>query len=67
MSQATAPIPLLSRRPAVAAYVGVHENTITNWVRAGQFPKPLKLSRRLHVWDMAEVSRFLERQREGAE
>lgn len=65
MLQATVTKPQLSRRPAVAAYVGVHENTITNWVRAGQFPRPLKLSRRLHLWDMSEVSRFVEQQREG--
>jgi len=65
MSQSTNPC--LSRRPAVAAFVGVHPNTISNLVSAGLFPKPRKLSRRLHLWDMAEVSRFVELQREGAE
>lgn len=55
----------LSRRPEVAAFVGVHPNTISNLVAAGLFPKPIRLSRRLHVWDMTEVSRFMEQQREG--
>lgn len=55
----------LSRRPEVAAFVGVHPNTISNLVAAGLFPKPIRLSRRLHVWDMTEVSRFVEQQRDG--
>ena len=55
----------LSRRPEVAAFVGVHPNTISNLVAAGLFPAPIKLSRRLHLWDMNVVSRFVEQQREA--
>jgi predicted DNA-binding transcriptional regulator AlpA len=44
----------------VAARIGVVPETIRNWVRAGQFLKPMKMggSRRLH-WNRAELENWL--------
>jgi len=34
----------LIRLPQVAEIMGVHATTITRWVRAGVFPKPVRLN-----------------------
>ncbi|MBU4525196.1 MAG: AlpA family phage regulatory protein [Desulfomicrobium sp.] len=64
---ATSTSPAFLRLPAVASRLGVHPNTIGNWVRAGQFPPPIKLSSRCHVWSPQEIARFVEQQMEGVE
>ena len=33
--------------------------TVWRWVREGQFPKPVKLSNRVTVWNLAEVDAFI--------
>jgi predicted DNA-binding transcriptional regulator AlpA len=61
--------PALSRKvrtAQIAAACGVSDQTILNWWRRGQFPKPQKIGRVL-LWDAAEVNAFLAaRQQEEA-
>jgi len=52
------------RLPAVAAILGVHPTTVTSWVKSGQFPKPIKLSSRCHVWNQEAVESFVKQQQE---
>jgi predicted DNA-binding transcriptional regulator AlpA len=37
----------------------VSPSTIWRWIRAGEFPKPFKLSESVTVWDLAEVEAFI--------
>ena len=36
----------------------VTTRTIQNWVRDGRFPQPMRLSRRLLRWRLADLVRF---------
>jgi prophage regulatory protein len=42
-------------RKQVAQLYGVSEDTITEWVKAGKFPPPLRLSARTHRWRWADL------------
>jgi prophage regulatory protein len=45
----------------------VSEMTIWRWVKAGVFPKPIKLSPSITAWDVDEVQQFIDARRaEGA-
>lgn len=52
------------RLQAVASLLGVHPATITRWVKSGQFPQPIKLSSRCHVWNQESVELFVKQQQE---
>ena len=51
-----------SRRFADAAEIcdelGITRRTLRNWVRRGQFPPPLRLNLRKHVWLRASLENF---------
>ena len=55
----------VTRRQLAQKY-GVTPSTITNWVREGRLPEPLKLSQRTHRWDGQEVEEMLSSMRAGA-
>ncbi len=40
--------------------LGVGRSTIWNWVKAGQFPKPIKLSASVTVWRAEDVSEWMD-------
>ena len=43
---------------AVAADVGVHRNTIRNWVKRGLFPAPRKIGQRTCLWSCEAVRQW---------
>jgi DNA-binding transcriptional MerR regulator len=43
----------------VAAMFGVTGQTVRNWVKAGTFPPPLRVSRHRLLWSPADVERAL--------
>jgi len=40
----------------------VGKSTLWNWVKAGKFPSPVKLSRGVTAWRVEDVRAFLDRQ-----
>lgn len=62
--QTTASPPSFLRLSVIAADLGVHPATVRKWADSDQFPKPLRLSKRTHVWDAQKVALFLESQQE---
>ena len=52
--------PLRLCREADLAYrLGISTATLRRWVRAGAFPRPLKLGPRASAWDLREVEAHL--------
>lgn len=50
----------------VRELVPVSHTTIWEWVKAGKFPKPIKLGPKTTVWDASSVSEWMEeRTQEG--
>lgn len=43
---------------------GVNETTIYRWIRNSQFPKPIKLSRRVALWNEIDVDEWIKIQEE---
>jgi hypothetical protein len=43
----------------LALHLCVHEHTIDNWVKLGQFPKPKKIGGK-RLWSWKEVCHFIE-------
>lgn len=50
----------LLRLPDTAAMVGLSRATIYRAVARGEFPKPVKSSRRASAWSKAEILRWIE-------
>jgi predicted DNA-binding transcriptional regulator AlpA len=50
---------LLSRAD-VADWLGVDDETVTQYVRAGKLPKPCKLSPKTYRWKSIDVQRFID-------
>jgi predicted DNA-binding transcriptional regulator AlpA len=44
----------------VADVFSVSRQCVLNWVDAGQFPRPIRISRRYVRWLLADVKAFLE-------
>jgi predicted DNA-binding transcriptional regulator AlpA len=42
-------------RAQVAELYHVSQDTITEWVKAGRFPPPVRLSSRTHRWRLADL------------
>jgi prophage regulatory protein len=64
-------VPQLLRISKLSANIGVSRSTIWAWVKAGKFPKPIKLAENTTVWSAADIeawlkSRILVSQAEGA-
>jgi len=49
----------------IASRLDVSESTIWRWVALGKLPKPKKLSKRVTVWDAAEVDAAIEKMAEA--
>lgn len=47
--------PPLLRTAQLASYLSVSDNTIRNWAAVGLLPVPLRLSRRLLMWNTEEI------------
>lgn len=58
-NQQAAPDERLLRIPDVEAKVGLRKSSIYAAVRAGTFPKPLKLSRRYVCWQESAVNAWI--------
>lgn len=39
---------------------GIARSTIWLWVREGKFPKPIKLSPKITVWDELDIIRWID-------
>lgn len=48
------------RRPEVEARTGISRSTIYQWMKDGQFPRPIKLGARLVAWRESDVTAWLE-------
>lgn len=48
-------------RAEVAHMIGVHEKTITRWVREGRFPPPIfNMSMNVRFWDRGQIVAVLD-------
>ena len=50
---------LITKRE-VAKMFAVHHSTIMRWVVKGTFPKPKKLGRRITVWEVDKLEKFID-------
>lgn len=50
---------LALRIAAVAEKTGLAQKTIRNWVTLSRFPKPIKLSPNVAVWDEEDIDKWL--------
>jgi len=50
----------LLRKKEVAKMFAVHHSTIMRWVVQGTFPKPKKLGRRVTVWEVDKLEKFID-------
>jgi len=58
-SQHTPPYPAqFYRLPQLKARLNVSGSSIWAWVKAGKFPKPIKLSENCTAWDAASVEQW---------
>ena len=46
------------RLPQLKAYLNVSSSSIWAWVKAGKFPKPVKLSENITAWRASEVEEW---------
>jgi len=56
---APGPATALLRLPQVLAVVPVGRSTLWGWVRAGKFPKPVKLGPMTSAWRASDVAEWL--------
>ncbi len=50
------------KRPAQQALLAISAPTLWRWVKAGHFPKPVKLSPAVTAWKVGDVRRFMAQQ-----
>lgn len=55
----------LWRLPKVKEVTSLGGTTIWEWVRAGRFPKPFKLSATVTVWKASDVAAWMEAKANG--
>lgn len=48
-------------------YLPISKPTVWRWVKEGRLPKPISLGPKVTAWDLDEVDRYIEAQRQGAE
>ncbi|MFS2101066.1 helix-turn-helix transcriptional regulator [Variovorax sp. Varisp85] len=66
MSQRIIRVAELATSKGKPGLLPVSPATVWRWVRAGQFPKPFKLSESVTVWDAAAVEEFIAKRAKGA-
>jgi predicted DNA-binding transcriptional regulator AlpA len=42
--------------------LGISRKTLDNWIEGGNFPKPIKIGRRI-FWKESEIDKFIEKNR----
>ena len=47
-------------------YLPISKPTVWRWVREGKLPKPIALGPKVTAWDLDEVDKFIEAQKQGA-
>jgi len=47
------------RRPEVESRTGLSRSTIYDWMKRGEFPRPVKLGARLVAWRESDVAAWL--------
>ncbi len=50
----------IRERKASKGLIGVSEKTIWEWVKQGEFPKPIKLSPSITVWRATDVAKWMQ-------
>ena len=50
----------LLRIKDVMQKTGIAKSTVWLWVKENKFPKPIKLSERITVWDENEIDKWIE-------
>jgi prophage regulatory protein len=59
--------PRILRREEAAEYIGMHATTFDAEVKAGNVPRPLRMTeRRLKGWDRLDLDRWIEERKELA-
>lgn len=48
----------------VSAWLGIDVTTVKRWVYAGKFPKPMRVSYRISLFDKADIVKWLEGKKE---
>lgn len=56
----------ITAKPANRGLLPVTAKTIWDWVKAGKFPQPIKLSTSVTVWRLSDVERWIEKNSEGS-
>ncbi len=51
---------IIMRLPEVQTAVGVGRSTLYDWMKAGTFPRPVKLGARAIGWRQAEILAWLD-------
>lgn len=60
MAQVVSQTPILVRRPQVEALTGLKRSSMYALMRAGQFPRPIKLSARAVAWPLQAIQQWVE-------
>ena len=47
------------RRPAVEALIGLSRTTIYEMMKRGEFPKPIKITRKAVAWRESDINAWL--------
>lgn len=50
---------IIGARQASKGLIGVSEKTLWEWVRKGEFPKPIKLSSTITVWRAKDITEWM--------
>ena len=56
-------LPNLMRLPQVIAATGLSRSTIYKMIKAGEFPRPMKLGGKINDWRGKDISNWIESQR----
>lgn len=56
----------LASSKSFRGYLPISKPTIWRWVKEGRLPKPILLGPKVTAWDLDEVDRFIEAQKNGA-
>ncbi len=61
-NQTTLPVEGFVRPKVLHKALGIGLSTLWDWVAGEKFPRGIKLSPRITVWDVADVRRWMEEQ-----
>lgn len=55
----------LATSKSYQGYLPISKPTVWRWVKEGRLPKPISLGPKVTAWDLDEVDRFIEAQKNG--